>query len=524
MKRFVLVLISVFVFNALMAQPNEVVSAYNYWRYKELFKAKEHIDRATKHEKTMNLCKTWYYNGLIYQSMSDSCMFSKIKKFCDLVPDAADIAFNSYIKALVLNFKDPKWHTLDPMNKEADAKVFSQLMSDRKSLDDPEITMKIIGEIFPSLANVFVNKGVEKYKSTVLTDNEKAVDYFETSLFLSSMTRLDTPVVYYTALAAEKAKKYDKVVEYYTVLSKLLKPGAIIGKKTADYLKPNILYLGIANGYINQKDTIKYINALKEGMDKYPKESDLLVLELVKYYSKANKTAEELAFLKVAIEKSPGNYIYYFAQGSLYDNLNDEWKKLPINNIKTGMKKDDVIKLFGKPLDDKTDQPAKPASNPKTGTKGKSIQQTKPQIVTETLMYKNISVILENGVVKSWTEIVPTQKPDINYEDAAIKAYNKALEIKPDYFDAQYNLGALYYNKAVEYFTAANDIPSDQQQKYDQEIASAKEQLNLAKPYLEKAHSLNDKDVTTIQSLQIIYTRLQMYDKAKEMKDLLEKK
>ena len=34
--------------------------------------------------------------------------------------------------------------------------------------------------------------------------------------------------------------------------------------------------------------------------------------------------------------------------------------------------------------------------------------------------------------------------------DEAIEAYKKALAVKADYFDANYNLGALYFNQAVQ--------------------------------------------------------------------------
>lgn len=106
--------------------------------------------------------------------------------------------------------------------------------------------------------------------------------------------------------------------------------------------------------------------------------------------------------------------------------------------------------------------------------------------------------------------------------DNARTRYEKALELKSDYFDACYNLGALFYNKAVLFYKEANDIPPKEQKRYDETIAKAKEQLNFSMPHLEKAHSLNPNDVFTLQSLKEIYTRLAMYDKAKEIKEKLD--
>lgn len=94
--------------------------------------------------------------------------------------------------------------------------------------------------------------------------------------------------------------------------------------------------------------------------------------------------------------------------------------------------------------------------------------------------------------------------------------YKKAIELKADYFDAIYNLGALYYNNGVVMGNKANSI-SDQK-KYDVEIAKANEEFTKALAILEKAHSLNDKDRATMMALKNIYYRLQMKEKGDAMK------
>jgi tetratricopeptide (TPR) repeat protein len=97
--------------------------------------------------------------------------------------------------------------------------------------------------------------------------------------------------------------------------------------------------------------------------------------------------------------------------------------------------------------------------------------------------------------------------------------YKKALEIKPDYFDALYNLGALYYNDGVNLGNKANTITD--QKKYEAEIKRANDAFNLAVPVLEKAHSINEKDKATIIALKNIYYRLQMKEKGDAMKEKL---
>jgi len=106
--------------------------------------------------------------------------------------------------------------------------------------------------------------------------------------------------------------------------------------------------------------------------------------------------------------------------------------------------------------------------------------------------------------------------------DEAEKAYKKALELKPVYFDAIYNLGALYFNKGVSIFEKADKI-SDMK-LYDVEKQKFEEMWGKALPYLEKANELDPKDRNTMISLSQLYARLKQYDKAKAMKEKLETK
>ena len=99
----------------------------------------------------------------------------------------------------------------------------------------------------------------------------------------------------------------------------------------------------------------------------------------------------------------------------------------------------------------------------------------------------------------------------------AEKYYKKAIEIKPDFFEAYYNIGAIYNNKASELLKEANDLPLDATEKYNKLTNEANENLKKALPWLEKALELNPKDEYTRRALKEAYTRLKMYDKAKAL-------
>ena len=95
----------------------------------------------------------------------------------------------------------------------------------------------------------------------------------------------------------------------------------------------------------------------------------------------------------------------------------------------------------------------------------------------------------------------------------AIKSYQKAIEFKVDYFDAYYNLGAVYYNKGVKQVDVSNAVPSNQPDKYEIEKDKADVEFKKAIPYMEKAHELNPTDKFAIGSLKTLYYRLKMLDK-----------
>ena len=103
-----------------------------------------------------------------------------------------------------------------------------------------------------------------------------------------------------------------------------------------------------------------------------------------------------------------------------------------------------------------------------------------------------------------------------------ILIYAKSLEIKPDYFDANYNLGALYFNKAVQMVNDANDMwkprmSKEESNKQSEMEAGGKAMFSTALPYLEKALDVDPEDRETLRSLRDIYARIGMDEKMLEV-------
>jgi len=115
-----------------------------------------------------------------------------------------------------------------------------------------------------------------------------------------------------------------------------------------------------------------------------------------------------------------------------------------------------------------------------------------------------------------------------DFEKAA-EDYKKAIELKSDYFEANYNLGVLYFNQAADMVNAANSIKSNDD--YEKQKVKFNEKFKTAAPYLEKSVELNpgksEEDLAmkkwSLNSLKQLYVRIGEMEKYNKIKAELEK-
>lgn len=98
-------------------------------------------------------------------------------------------------------------------------------------------------------------------------------------------------------------------------------------------------------------------------------------------------------------------------------------------------------------------------------------------------------------------------------EANAIERYKKAIELDPEFFNAYYNLGALYYNKGIKQIEVALAVPQGDNKKYEEETAKADQWWNAALPYMEKCQELKADDPLTLESLKNLYYRMKDMEK-----------
>lgn len=418
MKKYILTITAITVASLSFAQKAKVVSAYNYNKAfarkqncNELKLGLEAINSAIEHDQTKNWAKTWYYRGNLYYNI----LATNVKECKDLDADALTKCTDSYLTALVYNFKDAELKKLDLKKEDgSDIMKFMSALQAQKDVDDETYTADILGRKFPGLAGEYANKGIKQFGEK---DYKGAQESFGTSMLLNQFTgKLDTMILYNTALASEYAEDFDAAKQVYDALIAL--------KYNIDGAGPGI-YQSMYRIYKNEGNEEKALEYIKKGREAYPNDNNLIVTELEGYLSSGNHE-QALANLDQALANDPNNAVLHFAKGTVLENLK------------------------------KTDD--------------------------------------------------------------AIASYKKAIEVDANYYDANFNLGAFFFNAGADKINAANDLPLSEAKKYEAYKAEAKVEFEKAVPYVEKAHELKPEDVDTGNMLIKLYTHTGQYDKAKEIK------
>lgn len=106
--------------------------------------------------------------------------------------------------------------------------------------------------------------------------------------------------------------------------------------------------------------------------------------------------------------------------------------------------------------------------------------------------------------------------------DEAVESYTAAINSDKEFFNAYYNLGALYYNEGVKQIEYANSIPTSENQRYQGELAKADDWFKKSLPFMEKCHELDAADKMTMDSLKNLYYRLKDMDNYNKMLEKLD--
>ncbi|MFC0876045.1 tetratricopeptide repeat protein [Saccharicrinis sp. FJH2] len=113
--------------------------------------------------------------------------------------------------------------------------------------------------------------------------------------------------------------------------------------------------------------------------------------------------------------------------------------------------------------------------------------------------------------------ILGTFYDEIGERDKAIEAYKKVNDVdnatESSITNANYNLGVIYYNVAVEAMNDANEIKDYKKFKAAEEKAI--KEFDVCIPYFEKCLEVDPNNVDALQALKPVYYRLIKFDSKK---------
>ena len=214
---------------------------------------------------------------------------------------------------------------------------------------------------------------------------------------------------------------------------------------TTNYSKKVDAYNDLTTLYLYNKDTANAVKTIAEAATKFPTNNDLRKRQ-IEVSLQAGQLGDLIGKIDAAIKADPNNKTLYYYEGLTYSQAGEAAG----NSIK------------------KLQKGAKPGA--KADPQVAKLQQTRAD----------------------------------NFSKAA-EDYKKAVAIDPNYFEAVMNLGYVTMAPAIDIYNEAQQLPVNQTKAYNDAMAKAKAQFDLAKPYLMKAAELNPNSLDALTNLKSYY-------------------
>ncbi len=341
------------------------------------------------------------------------------------------------------------------------AGVFNQLINYEKETGKPKYTNEI-GDLLNKLIVTVAEKASNDYSKAI--ESKEDQDYLKSAKEFHQVYLLsprDTSYLDNAALVYYFGKDYDASVAAYEKLLDLNYTGiATIFMATNKETGEDIVF----------NDPKSMNLQVKLGLVENPREEkkesrrEVIFKNLAQNYSDKGNNEKALEVITKGRTEFPNSYSLLIDEANIYYKAGD--------NAKFKERLEEAIRL-----------------NP-----------------TEPTLYYNVGVM----------------NMDQQKIDEAIKNFEKAIELKPDYSDAYNNIGAAIIEKTKPIIEEMNKSLSDFK-KYDklqaQQFAIYKEAL----PYYEKAYQYNKSSISIMQTLMGLYENLEMTDKLNEIRAIYDK-
>lgn len=226
-----------------------------------LTSAKVSIDKAAANSKTAELPLTYALKGGIYGSLA----------LADSVTATSGPLFN----------------TADEAARKA------------KELDVKGENKKLIDNVFLTLAQYQLNKGVKEYREKKYDLAYRSFDYYR------QVAPEDTNAIYYTGLSAAASGNNNSAISNY---NKLI---------ATNFSQNPLIYFDLSSLYIANKDTANALKVVTQGIQKYPSDQNLRKRE-IEISMETGKMEDVLGKIQTAIANDPKNKELYYYAGLTY--------------------------------------------------------------------------------------------------------------------------------------------------------------------------------------------------------------
>lgn len=419
-------------------------------------KDKEKSDKNIQDPKANIKAATWMDRAQVYENIA--LQFSEVDSL------ASFTAFDAYKKVV----------ELDLTKKNEPGKLAKQA---QESLTSPS----------SKLYSAFVKQGAEKYQNHNLND---ALKMFKKALEINTK---DTLAALYGGIAAQQVNAKDDATNLFE------------NYVTNGGKDPSVFY-GLAQLYKADNNFDKAINTLNRGLERSPDNKDLKS-EVVNILLASGNEAKAIDELKALTTKDPSNIQNLVNLAILYDNVTSGFGKkireLEDKVGESGSKKEELEKQLDtekSKFDAYGEEIKRLGARIKTQPKNADLKRQLADVTKQRDAAKATVAQLENDVktqaaaaggtdvaaVKK--ELEETKAKQAESKANAVAGYKKVLEVEATNYDALFNLGAIYFNEAVELKREVDNMNMKDYQARGKEVeGKVCGQFKKAKPYFEGA-------------------------------------
>jgi tetratricopeptide (TPR) repeat protein len=291
-----------------------------------------------------------------------------------------------------------------------------------------------------------------------------------------------------------------------------------------------ILY-GLSQIYKSAKEEDKALALIDQGIAIYPGNKDLKN-EKFNMLISFNRIDQAISQLKATVAADPKDAMSWLNIGLLYENkmngVLDEVRKIQDKTVKTSEAKrkiaaqKDQVEVY---LDEVKRTKAKLKTTPpaKQGPIKAQITKLESTVAEQT---KTLDA-LKGDLAKAEAEVGDEATNKAKIEELGAKVaefrkdlpgfYTKALEVNENYYDALYQLGAYYFNEAVEIKKKVDNMDMETYKREGKNVeAAVTSKYEQALPYFEKGFKVKKEDDLK-EVLKQIYRSLKMDAKLAEL-------